>query len=96
MTREDVLRQMLAIDEGALYRERDVQASVQTMLRSRLFRSVEVQSLAGGRPDTRYLVFTVVEGEPVSIDLRAQTLTLHNLDLNHWPDDLDEIGRAHV
>ncbi|MCK6571416.1 BamA/TamA family outer membrane protein [Myxococcota bacterium] len=91
-TREDVLRQLLAVEEGRLYRERDLEVSVQNLLRSGLFRQADVQTVSGAHPSERYLIFTVTEQDPVSIDLLEQSLTLRNLDLANWPADFDELS----
>lgn len=91
-TREDVLRQMLAVEEGDVYRERDLQTSVQNLLRSGLFRQADVQTIGGAERGERYLTFSVVERDPVSIDLLDQSLTLRNLDLTAWPADFDELS----
>ncbi len=90
-TREDVLRQMLAVDEGQLYRQRNLQASIQNLIRSGLFRTAEVKTVPGSKPSGRYLIFIFVEADPVSINLRDQSVTLHNLDLGHWPDNFGEL-----
>jgi hypothetical protein len=91
-TREDVLRQLMAVTEGNLYRERDLQTSVQNLLRSGLVRQADVQTIGGANRAERYLIFTVVERDPVSIDLIDQSVTLRNLDVTNWPSDFDELS----
>lgn len=91
-TREEVLRQVLAVEEGRVYRERDLETSVQNLLRSGLFRQADVQTVSGAHASERYLIFTVTEQDPVSIDLLEQSLTLRNLDLANWPADFDELS----
>ena len=91
-TREDVLRQMLVVSEGGLYRERELQTSVQNLLRTGLFREADVQTMSGAHRSERYLIFNVVEQDPVSVDLLNQSLTLRNLDLTTWPGDFQEVA----
>jgi hypothetical protein len=91
-TREDVVRQLLAVEEGRVYRERDLEISVQNLLRSGLFRQADVQTVSGAHASERYLIFTVVEQDPVNIDLLEQSLTLRNLDVANWPADFDELA----
>ncbi|MCB9553793.1 MAG: BamA/TamA family outer membrane protein [Myxococcales bacterium] len=96
VTREDVLRQLTAIGEGDLYRQAAVDASVQAMRRSGLFRRVSAQVIEGSRPDRVFLTFELVEQEAIGFDVTNARLILRNLDLTAWPEDFAafEEGRA--
>jgi outer membrane protein assembly factor BamA len=94
VTREEVMRQLLAIEEGDVLRQSAVDASVQALRRSDLFQSASVRVINGSRPDTRYLLFTVDEASQFSIDLLEQTLTFRNLDLADWPESVDDVANG--
>lgn len=96
VTAEPVMRQLLALQPGDLYRESAIDQSVQNLLRSGLFRRVEAETLPGAEPRERYLTFVVVEREAASIDLVEQSLTLHNLDLTGVTSDVDALGGGAV
>lgn len=96
VTREDVLRQLTAIGEGDLYRQAAVDASVQAMRRSGLFRRVSAHVIEGSRPDRVFLTFELVEQEAIGFDVTNARLILRNLDVTAWPEDFAafEEGRA--
>lgn len=96
VTAEPVMRQLLAVHPGDLYRESAIDQSVQNLLRSGLFRRVDAETLPGAEPRERYLTFVVVEREAASIDLVEQSLTLHNLDLTGVTSDVDALGGGAV
>ncbi len=96
VTAEPVMRQLLAIRPGDLYRESAIDQTVQNLLRSGLFRRVEAETLPGAQPRERYLTFVVVEREAASIDLVEQSLTLHNLDLTGVTSDVEALGGGAV
>ncbi len=87
VTRVDVLEQMLAIAPGDVYRQHDVDASVQAMRRSGLFRRVNIEVLPGSSPDRVYLTFRLVERDALGFDVVDQQLIVFNVDVAHWPDD---------
>ena len=91
VTRESVLRQLLALEEGDLFRQRQIDTTVQNMLRSGLFREVEVRVLTGTSSSARFVVFAVVEQDPVAVDVLGQSLTLRNVDVTHWPSDIGQL-----
>jgi outer membrane protein assembly factor BamA len=94
ITRESVLRQLLAIEEGDVLRESAVDQSVQALRRSDLFKSASVRVIRGSRPTTRYLLFTVEESQQIAIDLLGQTLTFRNVDLGDWPEDWEDLAQG--
>ena len=87
VTRTDVLEQMLAIAPGERYQQQAVDASVQAMRRSGLFRRVSVEVVPGSRPDRVYLIFRLVERDALGFDVVDQQLIVFNVDVAHWPDD---------
>ncbi len=95
VTREDVARQLLAIEAGELYRQSRIDTTVQNLLRSGLFRSADVHSIRGSRASRRYLVFTVAEQDSISVDVLEQTLRLRNLDLLDMPENFEELSSGH-
>ena len=92
VTREAVMRQLLTVREGDLYRQNEIDTSVQNLLRSGLFREAEARTLTGTGASGRFVVFTVVEQDPVAVDVLGQSLTLRNLDLTHWPEDIGQLS----
>ncbi len=96
VTREDVLRQLTAIAEGDLYRQAAVDASVQAMRRSGLFRRVSARVIEGSRADRVFLTFDLVEREALGFDVTNARLIVRNTDVTAWPEDFDafEQGRA--
>ncbi len=88
VTRLDVLEQMLAIAPGDRYAQAAVDASVQAMRRSGLFKRVDVEVIQGTRSDRVYLTFRVVERDALGFDVVDQQLIVYNVDLAHWPEDL--------
>ncbi len=94
ITRESVLRQLLAIEEGDVLRQSALDQSVQALRRSDLFKSASVRVIRGSRPTTRYLLFTVEEAQQIAIDLLGQTLTFRNVDLADWPEDWEDLAQG--
>lgn len=96
VTREDVLRQLTALDEGDLYRQAAVDASVQAMRRSGLFRRVSARVIEGSRADRVFLTFDLIEREALGFDVTNARLIVRNADVTAWPEDFDafEQGRA--
>lgn len=96
VTREDVLRQLTAISEGDLYRQGAVDATVQALRRSGLFRRVSAEVIEGGSPDRVFLTFRLQEREALGFDVTDARLILRNVDVTAWPEDFAafEQGRA--
>lgn len=94
VTREDVLRQLTAIGEGDLYRQGAVDASVQAMRRSGLFREVSAHVIEGSRPDRVFLTFVLVEREAIGFDVTSRRVILYNADVTAWPDDFAALEQA--
>ncbi|MCB9537614.1 MAG: hypothetical protein H6704_15290 [Myxococcales bacterium] len=90
VTDRAVLEQLTEVKVGDLYRESEVQATVQSMRRSGLFRRVEAHAEPGARPGTAYVSFHVDEREPIGFDVGSQRLILRNVDLTRWPEDWDD------
>lgn len=88
VTRVDLLRELVTVEPGDLYDPDAIDASVQALRRTALFRRVDARTVPGPDPGTRHLLFTLVEREPFSIDLEQQSLTLHNLDLTDTTTDV--------
>ena len=91
VTRIDVLEQMLAIAPGQRYRQQSVDASVQAMRRSGLFKRVSVDVVPGSAPDRVYLIFRLVERQALGFDVVDQQLIVFNVDVAHWPDDFADL-----
>ncbi len=81
VTSERVLRQRLSVEEGAVFSQAAIDSSVQSLLRSGLFKQVHARVLPGAKRGEAYVSFTLVERELVSIDVLNTSLTLHNLDV---------------
>lgn len=96
LTSEEVIRYMLAIEEGDLYRQSAVDASVQGIRRSGLFREVNVRLVAGSEPGRTFLVFELVENNTISVDVLEQSITFRNLDLAEWPGSLQQIEEGNA
>lgn len=96
VTREDVLRQLCAVSEGELYRQGGVDATVQALRRSGLFRRVDAEVIEGGSPDRVFLTFRLREREALGFDVTDARLILRNVDVSAWPEDFGafEQGRA--
>ncbi len=96
LTRQDVLRQMLALEEGDKYVQSAVDASVQAMRKSGLFKRVKVSVLPGSSDERVYLAFNLKERDPLGFDVLDAQLTVHNVDLTAWPEDYRSFdhGRA--
>lgn len=88
VTRHDLLRGLVEVEEGDLYDPDAIDRSVQALRRTNLFRRVEARTVPGPRPRTRHLLFQLDEREPFSINLEQQSLTLHNLDLGDLTTDV--------
>ncbi len=96
VTREDVLRQLSAVTEGELYRQGAVDATVQALRRSGLFRRVSAEVIEGSSPDRVFLTFRLQEREALGFDVTNARLILRNVDIMAWPEDFAafEQGRA--
>jgi outer membrane protein assembly factor BamA len=92
VTEESVIRQLMEIEEGDLFRQSEIDDTVQNLLRSGLFKRVEVRSIEGARGE-RHLYFALVEREVVSIDLIEQSLTLHNMDVTDFTTDMAVLSK---
>lgn len=90
VTREDILRQLLEIHEGEIYRKSAVDASVQAMRRSGLFRKVAARAVPGPDDGTAYLYFTLVEQRSLRFNVTEQQMVLRNISLLDWPEDFAE------
>jgi hypothetical protein len=96
VTRPDILRQLLAIEEGDLYRQTAVDESVQAMRRSGLFQRVDVDLVEGATPERVSLRFQVQERKVFTVDVVARSLTLFNMDLTALPTDLRDVEHGHA
>ena len=96
VTQPAILRQLLAIAEGDLYRQTAVDASVQAMRRSGLFQKVDVDIIAGSAPDRVHLRFRVQERKVFRVDVSSRTLTLYNMDVGAWPGDMRDVEHGHA
>lgn len=94
VTDRAILEQLTEVKVGDLYRESEVQATVQSMRRSGLFRRVEARAEPGARPGTAYVSFHVDEREPIGFDVGSQRLILRNVDLTRWPEDWEDFERG--
>lgn len=96
VTQREVLAHLTAVAEGDVYRQSDVDRSVQAMRRSGLFQEVDVRVIEGSRPDRVFLSFRLVERKLVSVDVVARRVSLHNMDVTAWPSDYEalELGQA--
>ncbi len=95
VTRENVLRLLVDIPEGALYRQSSVDEAVQTLRRSGLFRVASAEVTPGG-PGACFLTFNVVERDLVSIDVVERTMVLRNLDLSHVSPEVELLAKGAV
>ncbi|MEZ4465599.1 MAG: POTRA domain-containing protein [bacterium] len=96
VTRPAILRQLLAIAEGDLYRQTSVDASVQAMRRSGLFQTVDVEVLPGSADDRVHLRFRVQERKIFRVDVSSRTLTLYNMDVTALPSDMRDVEHGHA
>lgn len=94
VTRRRVLELLVEVAPGDVFRQSAIDASLQSLLRSGLFKSATARVEPGDRPGTRYLTFVVVERDFVSIDLLATAATLHNLDGSHVAPEVDLLSRG--
>ena len=94
VTREDILRQLLVIEEGDAYSQSAIDATVQNLRRSGLFRRVSARTIRGSRPSCAYLYFLLTERDTISIDLLEQTLTFRNVDLGDWPASVEAFANG--
>ena len=94
VTREDIVQQHFALAEGHLYQQSAVDASIQALRRSGLFKNVEVRVLPGTRSGQVHLVFDLVEQGPVGVNVGRQQLILRNVDVANWPADYEQFEQA--
>lgn len=87
VTREDIIRQRLAIEEGQVYRQSAVDESVQALRRTGLFRRVRLRVVDSSEPGQVYLYFDLDEQTPIVIDVVERRVRLRNMDVLNWPSD---------
>jgi len=96
VTRPSIMRQLLAVAEGDLYRQTAVDESVQAMRRSGLFQRVDVDVVEGDSPEHVSLRFRVQERKVFQVDVVARSLSLFNMDLTALPDDMRDVEHGHA
>ncbi len=94
VTRRRVLELLVEVEPGDIFRQSAIDSSLQSLLRSGLFRSAVARVERGGRPGERYLTFVVVEDDFVTIDVVEESMTLHNLDVAHVAPEVDLLSRG--
>ncbi len=90
VTHEDVLRQLLEIQEGDRARQSAIDASVQNLLRTGLFRTVRARLIRSSDLKRHYLRFVLRERGLVSVDPVDRELTLHNMNVFVLPGSVAE------
>ncbi len=90
VTGQRVLTTLLEIHEGDLYRQSAVDATVQSLRRSGLFRTVDALVEPAPEAGFAYLTFRLEERDPIGFDVTNQRLIFQNVDLGRWPEDWEE------
>ncbi len=94
VSRRHILQLLVEVQPGDVFRQSAINASLQTLLRSGLYKSAKARVEPGAAPGERYLTFVVKERDFVSIDVVEQSLTLHNLDVSHVAAEVDLLSRG--
>lgn len=89
VTHEDVLRQLLALREGEVFRASRLVRSVQAMRRSGLFRRVEAEVVDAPDPAGVYVYFFVEERELFGFRAFGQRIVFRNVAVGDWPEDME-------
>ncbi len=92
VTRERVLRDLVSFEEGDLLLQEEIDASLQNLRHSGLFRRASARVFRSGDGLRHYVSFRVVERDVLTIDPTNREVTLHNLHLYGVPSSLSEPG----
>ena len=92
VTREAILRQLLALHEGDVPTADAIERSLENLRRSGLVRRASARLAPSDGGDGYYLWIKVREWEFLSVDTRTRRFTLNNLNLTRMPDRFDERG----
>lgn len=94
VSRRRILELLIEVQPGDVFRQSAIDASLQTLLRSGLFKSANARVEPGGGAGERYLTFVLVERDFVSIDVVERSMTLHNIDVSHVAAEVDLLSRG--
>jgi len=90
VTRDNVLRSLVTIEEGDLLLQEEIDGSLQNLRASGLFRRASARVLRSGDGRRHYVSFRLEERDVLTIDPTKYELTLHNLHLYQLPGSLSE------
>ncbi len=91
VTSERIIKNLITIKEGDIYRQSAVNASVQALRRSGLFKKVQVKLVDAEVEGQVFIHFLLEERDLLQFDVNNQRLKLFNLDLGTWPESLEEV-----
>lgn len=94
VTREHVLRDLVTLEEGDLLLQEEIDASLQNLRASGLFRRASARVLRSGDGQRHYVSFRLEERDILTIDPVKLELTLQNLHLYGLPSELTAPGTA--